>query len=1134
MATDKKVLFILCSGMGSITSRIRGLIYDGPLRAQGWQVGYVEYAPAAEASLVAHCAQYDLVYLLKVPSIALIRALRQRTRAKLVFDLTDALWMPHHRWNQWQDLEPILSEVDAVFSDNEFVADYGRKYNRQVHVIAACTQVEAFDAVRAQQPARSAQALTLGWVGTASTLSALTEVTAPLNRLFARYPNLHLRILALNYNDPAALPPFTFANFSVVPQYDEPQMIREVLNLDIGLFPPPCGLEDYAIRGPLKGLIYMTGGIACVCQRGGSLDRIIIDGENGMLADEPDEWEAKIATLIESTELRQRMGARALETVRRANSLEVITDKLAQAFTAVLADGAEAPASAPKKVLIVCSHYWPSSGGLESRMGQFSAELVKAGYATDILTQALPNRTADTLNGVRILSIAGPEFTGAIRAAVASGTYDACILIQDPLGSIIWSLEGLTPPARTRVLIQPIINEDGYSRWKDHPTFRPGLTRILQAASVPLVMTRSGPDTRYMREEQLPAVYLPNATTPNPPAGDFRAQYGIPPDRFLVLHVANLYWVKNHVALIDTLHDMPAHWQLVMVGNESGEPDCVQAVRARLAERPDILFIPGLSKEWVAAAMQAADVVVLASLGEGSPITILEAMSHGLPWLATPQCGAANDHLGGFIVDLPAFPAHLAALERQPALRAELGRISQAHWEQCYSWPVAMQGWFELIEDGRLQRSFGPGPALQVRMDQARRSLYADPALLPALDAPGSRWPLVSVVIPTYNRPDMLARAVASVLRQDYPRLEVLVVNDAGSPVDAALAALPGEGRVQVINLPENGGAARARNAGLRAARGHYIAFLDDDDEYRPEHIGQLVAALHGRPERFAYARAEYLIEHPGTNGVEVTRQQPFATVQYARSLLEVGNFIPTPTWFFARSLLEEVGYFDESFKAWEDWEWLVRVSAATGFLALNRISVDVHQRAGDASHLGVQHRPQMRQWFERVYAMHPASSPEVAQSRQAYLASLFPADGTTGARESPLEALALCQLDIVEIINRAEALTQAGHWQQAAQLYTDWLTLSESPLRYAGAYNLGCLFSSRGNGLQAAQAFGQAVQFKPDFASGHFALAMQLEALGDLAQAQAHYRWIVEPAHGVAQSQPDQFQHAQARLASA
>lgn len=406
-------------------------------------------------------------------------------------------------------------------------------------------------------------------------------------------------------------------------------------------------------------------------------------------------------------------------------------------------------------------------------MGQFSGELVKAGYEVTVMTLAFPARTADVYQGVRIAGVAMAEFSGAIRAAVASGAYGTCILIQDPLGNIIWSVEGLTRPPHTRLLIQPIINEDGYGRWSGNADFSARLGAIFKAADVPLVMTKSGPDTRFMRAAGVDAVYLPNATTQVAPAGDFRTQFGIAPERFLVLHVANLFWVKNHIGLIDALPDMPPSWQLVMVGNMTGA-DCVEAVTAKLATRPDIKFIPGLPREWVAAAMQAADVVVLASHGEGSPITILEAMSHRKPWLATPQCGAANDHVGGVICELADFKAHLQVLADHPAIRQSLGELSYIHWKECYSWPVAIRGWLDLIEEGRLRRPFELEPALLDEMRAVRQRIDA------ALRADGAPWREARIgllVGRRGGRHDRLANNLAAALADAF-RFELFYASD--------------------------------------------------------------------------------------------------------------------------------------------------------------------------------------------------------------------------------------------------------------------------------------------------------------------------------------------------------------------
>ena len=377
-----------------------------------------------------------------------------------------------------------------------------------------------------------------------------------------------------------------------------------------------------------------------------------------------------------------------------------------------------------KHILIVCSHFWPSRGGLESRMGQFAAELIAYGYRVTVLTNIHPERVSNEFQGVLIQSLAANEFTPFIRSSVQSGLYHACILVQDPLGEIIWSIEGLTTNPNTRILIQPIINADGYESWKNDLNFEKRLAKILTEVGQPLVMTKSGPDTHYMKKYQLPSIYIPNATSITPSAGDFRSQYGIRKDHFLILHVANLFWVKNHSGLMDSLSDLPESWKLVMIGNPTGEPDCVNFVYQKLSNRPDILFIPGLPREWISAAMEAANAVVLASKGEGSPITILEAMSHKKPWIATPECGAANDHLGGFICRLSEFKKYLNAIKESPSCAQQLGLVSYEHWMKCYSWPVVIRGWVELIEQGNLNHDFLPDDKLIKRMAQIQSEIH--------------------------------------------------------------------------------------------------------------------------------------------------------------------------------------------------------------------------------------------------------------------------------------------------------------------------------------------------------------------------------------------------------------------------
>ncbi|BET59406.1 glycosyltransferase [Geobacter sp. 60473] len=751
-STAPRILIVTFRNMGSITARIRGLIFAEPFRDIGWTAEFIDVDDTTEDHLVEQAGGYDLVYLLKIPYLNLIHKLRRHTDARLVFDLTDALWMPHHRWNKWQDLEAILTEVDAVFSDNEFVADYGRKYNDNVVVIPACTQVERFDEVRPSIPVRADDSVVIGWVGTFSTMSALNVVRDPLERLSLRYPNLSVRLLIHGFPANQTLTGFQHTRFTLVPRYDEDLMIREVLRMDIGVFPPPYDLEDYAIRGPLKALVYMTAGVPPVCANAGACASLITDGQNGMLVNVPTEWEKKLEELIISRALREQIGGNALATVRRNHSLQTIFSKTVDALTAVLSLPRRSPAgvaggflkAAPfgisehptisptaKRVMIACGHFWPSVGGIEHRLEQLGAALVKEGYDVTVMTPVNPDRDSDTRHGIRIRSIdptdqigEAPAWPYAVRQAITSGEYDACILVQDPLGNLIWSTEKAPLHPRTRLIIQPIINAFGYAMWKDRDGFAPRLAAILRSAQKVVTLTRNGVDAQFMAAAGIVPAYIPNASAVPAPAGDFRSAYGIPADSFLILHVANLYWTKNHLGLLDSLQNMPASWKLVLVGKPTGTPDCAKAVMEKLAERPEVLYIPGLSREWVSAAMVAADVIVLSSLGEGSPNTILEAMAQGKPWLATPQCGGANDNAGGIIVDLVRFPEYLDILYRTPRLRQTLGKLGHRHWQACLSWPKVVAGWIDLIERGTLSRTFDMPTDIREEMDHIYSLLH--------------------------------------------------------------------------------------------------------------------------------------------------------------------------------------------------------------------------------------------------------------------------------------------------------------------------------------------------------------------------------------------------------------------------
>lgn len=342
--TAPRLLFVLNRNLGGATAHARGLVYRPLFAENGWHVEFASVAQPPEADdrvvredredeIVRIASRFDLVYLLKVNSLRLVERLKAQTSAKVIFDLTDSLWYPIHYRSGWQYLSEILCQSDAVFSENEWICAYGRKYNSRVWSIPACSQVERFDPQRRCRTERKPADVVIGWVGTSGTVQGLHKLLVPLEALWTRYPSLSLRIVGCG--DTKQLPPFKRVRYTCISEYNEDDMIREILDFDIGLFPPPLDIEDYCVRGVLKALLYMAGGVPPVCQNAGECRRIISDGENGMLANDERDWTEKLDRLVSSPALRQEMGQRALETARQSHSLRQVFAVLRRALLGV-------------------------------------------------------------------------------------------------------------------------------------------------------------------------------------------------------------------------------------------------------------------------------------------------------------------------------------------------------------------------------------------------------------------------------------------------------------------------------------------------------------------------------------------------------------------------------------------------------------------------------------------------------------------------------------------------------------------------------------------------------------------------------------------------------------------------------
>jgi len=298
-----------------------------PLMAAGlWQVlrfVSVWISRLTEAYIIQQAKHYDIIYTSKVLRFEFFEKLRRHTKARLVLDFGDAVWLPHLGARR---LVETFQLVDAVTTDNEHTAAYVRQFNRNCTAIPDCPQVELFDRQRAHwKNSPGKEKIILGWIGTPSSAFNLYKVWEALERLFTRYDNLHLRLVGTGLK--GNLPYFEKVKYSCRPYYDQAAMIEEVLAMDIGLF-PMFDVEASRVRGVLKATVYMAGEAVAVCSPVGQSAELIQDGVNGLLAASTEEWVEKLEMLITNPPYRRRLAQTALEMVRQDFSIARSFEKL--------------------------------------------------------------------------------------------------------------------------------------------------------------------------------------------------------------------------------------------------------------------------------------------------------------------------------------------------------------------------------------------------------------------------------------------------------------------------------------------------------------------------------------------------------------------------------------------------------------------------------------------------------------------------------------------------------------------------------------------------------------------------------------------------------------------------------------
>jgi glycosyltransferase involved in cell wall biosynthesis len=280
---------------------------------------FVRRSIAKRRQDVARMKEFDVIFIcreaLMTRSTMFERAFR-KSGARIVFDFDDSIWLSNvsdanRKWSWVKDASKtskLIALSDRIFAGNDYLAEYARNFNRDVHVVPTTIDTDEYRPRTQAPPADSP--IVIGWSGSITTIQHF------------QYAIPALRLIRAKYGDRVTFRVVGDGTYTV-PELDiqglpwrKDTELDDLRAMDIGIMPLP---DDEWARGKcgLKGLQYMALGIPTLMSPVGVNSAIIQDGVNGYLAGPVEEWVEKLSRLIEDADLRRRMGGEARRAVEQ-------------------------------------------------------------------------------------------------------------------------------------------------------------------------------------------------------------------------------------------------------------------------------------------------------------------------------------------------------------------------------------------------------------------------------------------------------------------------------------------------------------------------------------------------------------------------------------------------------------------------------------------------------------------------------------------------------------------------------------------------------------------------------------------------------------------------------------------------
>jgi len=220
----------------------------------------------------------------------------------------------------------------------------------------------------------------------------------------------------------------------------------------------------------------------------------------------------------------------------------------------------------------------------------------------------------------------------------------------------------------------------------------------------------------------------------------------------------------------------------------------------------------------------------------------------------------------------------------------------------------------------------------------------------------------ISIILTTYNRASLLVRSIHSVLGQNYPSFELIVVDDGSTDNTQELVEQFKDPRIRYLAHQRNKGLSAARNTGLYQATGKYVAFIDSDDEWEEDKLEKQMAFLVDKPTPI-FIFSNSLKIKDGCSGV-YERDPAILTQRYYYKMYSV---TAPSTWVISRDVFGVTGYFDEKFHRFDDIDFLFRMCKchiAAYYLA--EVVTKKYEHCFNLSHVSVATLKAREQFYEK------------------------------------------------------------------------------------------------------------------------------------------------------------------------